>query len=126
MIVVRLQGTATTRPHRLLQQPEAHDGAQVTNCPVDSCLVREVGQADVVDLPGAHRVVQEPQRLFKTGQRVPAVHLVQVDGLHVQPAQRGVQGNRADARAIERSEGARLAGQLPGRPGTPVLSARAE
>src|SRR6202012_5873846 len=52
----------------------------------------EVGQPDVVDLACPHRVVQEAQRLLHPGQRVPAVQLVQVDGVDLQTPQRAVEG----------------------------------
>ena len=50
-----------------------------------------VGQTGVVDLAGPHRVVEEPQRLLQRRPRVVGVHLVEVDMVGPQPAQRRVQ-----------------------------------
>ena len=51
----------------------------------------EVREAVVGDLAGAHRVVEEAQRLLERGQRVPGVHLVEVDPLDPEPPERGVE-----------------------------------
>ena len=50
-----------------------------------------VGEAVVGDLAGAHRVVEEAQRLLDRRQRVPGVHLVEVDPLDPEPPERGVE-----------------------------------
>ncbi len=52
----------------------------------------EVGQANVVDLAGAHGGIEERQGLFDRGVRVPGVHLVQIDRVDPQAAQAGVEG----------------------------------
>jgi hypothetical protein len=46
-----------------------------------------IGQADVADLAGADRGVQEGQGFLDRGERVPGVHLVQVNGVGAEAAQ---------------------------------------
>jgi len=57
-------------------------------------IAEEVRQAEVTDLAGPRRVVKEPQSLVGWGQRIPAVQLVEVDGLDAEPPQRRVQRGR--------------------------------
>src|SRR6266478_3131199 len=45
----------------------------------------EVGDPDVADLPGRDQVVKGRQRLFDGSRRVPAVRLVQVDVVDLEP-----------------------------------------
>ena len=52
----------------------------------------EVGVAQVADLAGADQVVQRGQRLVDRGARVGLVHLVEVDVVGPQPAQRRLEG----------------------------------
>jgi hypothetical protein len=49
----------------------------------------EVGQPDVVDLAGVDGVVEEAEGLLDRGQRVPPVHLVEVDVVPAEATQRG-------------------------------------
>ena len=48
---------------------------------------RVVGAADVANLARADEVVERPQRLLQVGQRVEAVHLVEVDPVRAEPAE---------------------------------------
>ena len=51
----------------------------------------EVRQSGVVDLAGAHGVVEEAQGLVERRERVVGVHLVEVDALDAEAAQRRVE-----------------------------------
>src|SRR5436190_3466429 len=61
----------------------------------DSLGLRELprvhaARADVARLPGLHDVVQRLHRLLDRRKRIPAVDLVEVDGVHLQPPERRV------------------------------------
>ena len=49
---------------------------------------RHAAGAQIAHLAGAHQRVQRIERFFERGGRVPAVNLVQVDVVHVEPPQR--------------------------------------
>ncbi len=80
-------------------------------------------EADGVDLPGA-RASSRNRKVLKARQRIPGMHLIQVDGLHVQPAQRRSRAQRQCSETARARSGshrwAALGGQhdnsrLPGR-----------
>ena len=50
-----------------------------------------VREPDVAHLPGAHEVVEGAEGLLERGDRVPGVHLVEVDALDAEPPQRVVE-----------------------------------
>jgi hypothetical protein len=55
---------------------------------------REIGETGVVDLAGAYGIVEEPQGLLDRRKRIVGVHLVEVDRLDAQAAERVVKRPR--------------------------------
>src|ERR1700691_6715764 len=52
---------------------------------------REIRQADVVNLPGLHGVIEERQRFFDRSMHIGGMKLIEVDRLNAQPRERSVQ-----------------------------------
>jgi hypothetical protein len=52
---------------------------------------REIRQADVMNFPGLHRIIEERQRFFDRRVHVSGVELIEVDRINAQARERSVQ-----------------------------------